>query len=543
MKGFLLKNKGITLVSLVITIIIMLILAGVSLSMVTGETSVINQAKKTAFMQEIAGYKEELAISFLGKAAKEQKKIDKSVMQVSGKYMKDYIPSMKEEDFDDYMIYKGELYYIGDDEFELSVCEEQGYITSVDGATGGDMASAIEGKMFQDLIHSMAGETLKQYNADKDAEEEIGLKLARKVGTSGFGNGVSDPWTIITETVNGENVATYADGWYYVTAGTDVPSIGTLRNSYIINYSTNKAVKFDSSKHIILSNKGNLAVVDGLIFNADPTNMDGSTTSWGGATLFGFTGTEKDEAGNVISGWTPTSLNFDGVNDYLQFKPNSRFQTDGITIEMYGYLNNETGHSTMTFYKGLPTGASESFKQTVSNRKSDIAGCKQPNDNLRIDGVYTIQSSKYGGGYVPSGSAAQCPNWRCDFHIVLDNKPHKGDICITYVLDNVGNYKVYKDGVLIKEDKWSDEYAQYYNKNLNTDYPIQMGVWYQGNERHYSKQKIYSLRVYDKTLTAEEVMLNYRASSAYHNILENNGEADNNNTGGGDINDVIKVDN
>ena len=33
MKGFLLKNKGITLVSLVITIIIMLILAGVSLSM------------------------------------------------------------------------------------------------------------------------------------------------------------------------------------------------------------------------------------------------------------------------------------------------------------------------------------------------------------------------------------------------------------------------------------------------------------------------------------------------------------------------------
>lgn len=70
-----------------------------------------------------------------------------------------------------------------------------------------------------------------------------------------------------------------------------------------------------------------------------------------------------------------------------------------------------------------------------------------------------------------------------------------------------------------------------------------MGVWYQGNERHYSKQKIYSLRVYDKTLTAEEVMLNYRASSAYHNILENNGEADNNNTGGGDINDVIKGDN
>ena len=53
------NNNGITLVSLVITIIIMLILAGVSLSMVTGDSSVLGQAKKTAFLQEIAGYKED----------------------------------------------------------------------------------------------------------------------------------------------------------------------------------------------------------------------------------------------------------------------------------------------------------------------------------------------------------------------------------------------------------------------------------------------------------------------------------------------------
>ena len=39
------NNKGITLVSLVITIIVMLILAGVSLSMVLGDGSVLDQAK------------------------------------------------------------------------------------------------------------------------------------------------------------------------------------------------------------------------------------------------------------------------------------------------------------------------------------------------------------------------------------------------------------------------------------------------------------------------------------------------------------------
>ena len=45
MKNNLLKNRGITLVSLVITIIVMLILAGVSLSMVTGDSSVLKQAQ------------------------------------------------------------------------------------------------------------------------------------------------------------------------------------------------------------------------------------------------------------------------------------------------------------------------------------------------------------------------------------------------------------------------------------------------------------------------------------------------------------------
>ena len=56
------RNKGITLVSLVITIIVMLILAGVSLSMVTGEGSVIAQAIKASELQEMAAKKEELEL-------------------------------------------------------------------------------------------------------------------------------------------------------------------------------------------------------------------------------------------------------------------------------------------------------------------------------------------------------------------------------------------------------------------------------------------------------------------------------------------------
>ena len=108
------NNKGITLVSLVITIIVMLILAGVSLSMVTGDSSVLKQAQKTAFMQEIAKYKEELESEILGKSAEyyatNLKHLDKSTITLAGTNMREYIPSMTDEDINDYMIVGGVLH-------------------------------------------------------------------------------------------------------------------------------------------------------------------------------------------------------------------------------------------------------------------------------------------------------------------------------------------------------------------------------------------------------------------------------------------------
>ena len=40
------KNQGITLIALVVTIIVLLILAGVSISMLTGENGIIKNAAK-----------------------------------------------------------------------------------------------------------------------------------------------------------------------------------------------------------------------------------------------------------------------------------------------------------------------------------------------------------------------------------------------------------------------------------------------------------------------------------------------------------------
>ena len=46
MKKVLKKQGGITLIALVITIIVLLILAGVSISMLTGDNGIITQAQK-----------------------------------------------------------------------------------------------------------------------------------------------------------------------------------------------------------------------------------------------------------------------------------------------------------------------------------------------------------------------------------------------------------------------------------------------------------------------------------------------------------------
>ena len=57
-KRFLGKERGITLIALVITIIVLLILAGVSIAMLTGENGILTQAQRAANETENAAQNE-----------------------------------------------------------------------------------------------------------------------------------------------------------------------------------------------------------------------------------------------------------------------------------------------------------------------------------------------------------------------------------------------------------------------------------------------------------------------------------------------------
>ena len=56
------KEKGITLIALVITIIVLLVLAGVTISMLSGDNGILTNATRAKYATELAQYKEELEI-------------------------------------------------------------------------------------------------------------------------------------------------------------------------------------------------------------------------------------------------------------------------------------------------------------------------------------------------------------------------------------------------------------------------------------------------------------------------------------------------
>ena len=65
------RERGLTLIALVITIIVLLILAGVSISMLTGENGIITQAQTAKEETEKESVIEQVKVDILGEQAKE----------------------------------------------------------------------------------------------------------------------------------------------------------------------------------------------------------------------------------------------------------------------------------------------------------------------------------------------------------------------------------------------------------------------------------------------------------------------------------------
>ena len=64
------NNTGITLIALVVTVIILLILSGVTISAITGENGILKKAKLAKEISETSNEKESIELAFVSKNEK-----------------------------------------------------------------------------------------------------------------------------------------------------------------------------------------------------------------------------------------------------------------------------------------------------------------------------------------------------------------------------------------------------------------------------------------------------------------------------------------
>ena len=232
MKEFVRSRKGITLIALIITVIVLLILAGVSLNAIIGENGIIDRAREASFKAAVAKYKEDTEIYIASRQS------DGIVGDVGDKHYgsKDYV-------------------YCGDREknetYKNRLVDARSLIRS---ATGFDIEYGLEWNEITDMEEDFynehlaveAGELIWFANSAEDQEVKWCLSLGIQVFVIGHG--------FLTD--NGEYVVgSIGDYGNTVGSGTSTVSSGVyccspdLKNSfntgatYYVTYSDTNETK------------------------------------------------------------------------------------------------------------------------------------------------------------------------------------------------------------------------------------------------------------------------------------------------------------
>ena len=132
-----LKNKnGVTLIALAVTIIIMLILAGVTISMLTGNSGITTNASKAKTKSYLADIKEEYELYLSEKRMEDEYDLDtlyandKTIRYEGnevGSGITEICSSIKKGDEKKFEIIKGKIYYVSQDKNVIPIAVELGF--------------------------------------------------------------------------------------------------------------------------------------------------------------------------------------------------------------------------------------------------------------------------------------------------------------------------------------------------------------------------------------------------------------------------------
>ena len=208
------KQSGITLIALIITIIVLLILAGVAINTLTGEGSIIANANKVVEMNNIANVKEKIELEIIGTILKENNEVtlDKII---------------------DDLIDKGITTEENSDRESGQIKTEEGYIFQIEETENGSYEVEYVGN----------GEFVKE-----------SIHISYELSTNGIANKViittraSAESGIKSYEINGENRKTYGEGTTNIEETYEVTANGT----YIIKITNNNGE--EKTKEIEINN-------------------------------------------------------------------------------------------------------------------------------------------------------------------------------------------------------------------------------------------------------------------------------------------------
>ncbi len=482
------NNSGVTLLTLIITIVVLLILTGTTISILTGQNNVINMANEAAIKSSLSALKEEFEMNIVY----EYNNLDD--INVYGNDIKEYIKSIEDKDIDNFAILKGKLTYIGEDELIKEYCID----LDID---VGFLDIAILSEFIQNI-------EVVQGLQDKDITpiNYLGDRLYDRNALNSL------KWKILVEYDNDNNAVNISGSkWYYIAKGTSIDG-HIVEYDYVINYETND-IKIVSNYKIWDVNSS-LGVTDGLVMNIDATNMNSS--DWG----------DIETYGNVKYMNETKSLYFDGDGDYLKLTSPGDF-SKGFTFEIYANLDRLN-------YVINGNSASGLFTRIKSLNENDISKsmrfgytsfkliCKFNSYSNWAGTGEKLSTLSYGDIQIQNASDMYKINE--DFYLTFVYRTYKDSTveeraALNWTV-NQDRIEYYIDGVLYGYTYFdSNSYIQGCSVWNNPDTPMFIGVtqWWNKSSKYYLKGDVYSCRLYESSLSKDEVLANYNATIQWRN--------------------------
>ena len=461
--------NGITLIALVVTIVVLLILAGISISMLTSDNGIITKASTAKVATELTGIKEEIQIKQV-----EEEKRNESLRYMTVKEANEKLKDIPEEYKGKIGLYREEPIYLGNEEDEIAkIAKNYGY--RIINMTEEEFSYYIELGIVEDKVI-------------ENKENTIGRELA----TSDF------PRTITI----GNN--TYSNGWYIIgnyteeekannTYGAQFEELGIkdrTHQPYIVNYET-----------------GSIFSVDGMImYQAEipvHTFQDNNFKLTNAITYVGDTSTKTgDYYGNLYAEGSGSFYSDNGGK--LQYDEN------GALI-----LDEDNAIPVLDIDEKYQIGDSYSVNITAEGDIYDGADNRFSKSIIAMSdngGAYICWVGVYEGFlhvYAYKSGVEENINYETekDGFASIDISEYEGQVMNIQVIAQRGKEtKVYINGKLIKTFKSGDNVYTYKHLTIG-DLRRWRNLKFTG--------KIYNFAIYGVALNESEVQENYEEAKKY----------------------------